>query len=255
MTIKFLDDLFLELDNIEKQYNIRYLICKISKLYELDKFPYNLLLTYYLLKHISILLLKYDIDIYSNFRYLENELNIKNEKKTLTKDEKILYEISLEKGEYIGKYDYDIGNFDKRLNIYIILTLLLILLDVFKINNENLSKEEQDYFIDFLLELLPLLPDYQNKLDKIKMTFIKLFLNIDFDKLRNCEKLKKFRHFYQKPLQERLKERMERGFKEQDAEDEKYRIEIIEKIDEIMKQISQNRRGGKLRIKKVVRKY
>lgn len=104
---------------------------------------------------------------------------------------------------------------------------------MFKSNNDNLSKTEQDYFIDFLLSLLTLLPDYDNNKQQIRGLYIKLFINIDFDKL------KEFRQFYirtfQKPFTDKLTEIMEEGIRKQD------------KLDRF--------RGGKLKIKKVVRKY
>jgi len=239
--LNFFDSLFNELSKINNEHNIANLIYEISNLYLYDSrdFPYNLLLTYYLLKYTTTLFFKDRDDLFNKFKNLERSLHIKKEKRTLNSEENILYNILLEHNEYIDSYVYDIKKFDKTPNIYIILTLL-ILLDVFKSNNEKLSETDQNNFIDFLLSLLTLLPNYDKNKQQIRGLFIKLFINIDFNKLNECDKLKEFRQFYirtfQKRLTDRLTERMEQGIREQD-------------------ELDRLKGGRKPIIKKVVRKY
>jgi len=222
--LNFFDSLFNELSKINNEHNIANLIYEISNLYLYDSrdFPYNLLLTYYLLKYTTTLFFKDRDDLFNKFKNLERSLHIKKEKRTLNSEENILYNILLEHNEYIDSYVYDIKKFDKTPNIYIILTLL-ILLDVFKSNNEKLSETDQNNFIDFLLSLLTLLPNYDKNKQQIRGLFIKLFINIDFNKLNECDKLKEFRIYYkdafQKRLTDRLTERMEQGIREQDELD------------------------------------
>jgi len=280
MTNIFIEELLQDLKEIK-------LISEIQELYK-STFQHNLLLTYYLLKYFG----SFKEDVFSKISNFESEINIKvAENKDLSSKEREIYEICLlQKKEFLKAYMFSPNSFNSNPNIYFIVSLLLALLEVFH-NNRTI---DNSYFQDiFLKQILGLLIDFDKNQIKIKQLFIQLFLEYDFKNFRSgsyIRELERFSFFYKgmfntlktnlysifldhlikqlkkdnKPNNHKLIEKLELFKSKKITEEIMNKIrELVDKylstndekylllVDELFERID----GGKIKIKKVVRKY